>query len=145
MEMKVTYIAIDGTEFEDREECLQYESSFTAMSEFVQLYDRDFSPVEWNPENYEDMWNHIYYIVIEPHREKEVEEWWDNTFSAQLGVSPFGHLDSDWSRWLKTGHGDEPTIIAYDFNEDTDWVILNKIYSKACNTIKYLGLAGALS
>jgi hypothetical protein len=144
MEMKVTYIANDGTEFENREECLAHEKSFSEMSEFIQFFDQNFLPVEWNPDNYERMWNRIYYIVIEPHREEEAEEWWSNTFYAQLGVSPFSELD-DWSYWLRTGHGDEPTIIAYDFNDDDDWVILNEIYSKVHNTVKSLDLVDALS
>lgn len=145
MEMKVTYIAADGTEFEDREECLAYEKSFSEMNEFVQFFDQDFRPVEWNPDDYERMWNRIYYIVIEPRREAEVEEWWNKTFCVMLGVSPFSDLDCDWSRWLKTDHGDDPTVLAYDFNSDDSWVILNEIYSKVRNTIKRLDLVDALS
>lgn len=145
MEMKVTYIANDGTEFENKEDCLAYEKSFSELSEFVQFFDRDFLPVKWNPDNYERMWNLIYYIVIEPHREAEAEEWWNDTFCAMLSVSPFSDLDCDWSRWLKTDHGDEPTILAYGFNDDDDWVILNETYSKARNAIKSLDLVDALS
>ena len=145
MEMKVIYIANDGMEFENKEECLAYEKSFSEMSEFVQFFDQNFLPIKWNPDDYEYMWNHIYYIVIEPHHEEEVEEWWSNTFYAQLGVSPFSDLDCDWSYWLRTDHGDEPTILAYNFNNDDDWVILNEIYSKVRNTIKDLDLVDALS
>lgn len=145
MEIKTVYIANDGTEFENEEECLQYESSFTAMCEFVQFYDRDFNPIAWNPEDYEAMWNHLYYIVIEPHQEAEVEEWWNNTFNTMLGVSPFSDLGCVWSYWLTTGNGDEPTILAYDFNDNNDWVILNEIYSKTHNIIKSLDLVDALS
>lgn len=145
MKAKVTYIANDGTEFENKEECLAYENSFSKMSEFVQFFDQNFLPIKWNPDDYDYMWNHIYYIVIEPHREKEVEEWWGNTFYAQLGVSPFSDLDCDWSYWLRTDHGDEPTILAYDFNDDDDWVILNEIYSNVRNIIKSLDLMDALS
>lgn len=145
MEIKTIYIADDGTEFEDEDECLQYESSLTAMCEFVQLYDRDFQPIAWNPEDYEAMWNHLYYIVIEPHREQEVEDWWHDSFCAMLGVSPFGDLDDEWHGWKRLGHGDEPTIIAFDFNGNNDWVILNEIYSNANNIIKSLDLVDALS
>ena len=143
---KTIYVANDGTEFETEDECLQYESSLTAMSEFVQFYDHNFQPIEWNPENYESMWDHLHYIVIEPHREAEVEEWWGKTFCTMLGVSPFGDLECDWSCWLKVDHGDEPTILAYDFDGgNSDWVILNEIYSKARNIIKSLNLVDALS
>lgn len=145
MKMKVTYIANDGTEFEDREECLAYEKSFSEMNEFVQFFDQNFLPVEWNPDDYDRMWNHIYYIVIEPHREAEVEEWWGKTFCAMLGVSPFGDLDYDWRHWSKTDHGDEPTVLAYNFDGGDDWMILNEIYSKVRNTIKSLDLVDALS
>lgn len=145
MKTKVTYIANDGTEFENEEECLAYEKSFSEMNEFVQFFDQDFLPVEWNPDDYERMWNRIYYIVIEPHREAEVKEWWENTFYAMLHVSPFDDLSCDWSYWLRTSHGDEPTILAYDFNDDDDWVILNKVYSKVHNTVKSLDLVDALS
>jgi hypothetical protein len=145
MKTKVTYIANDGTEFENKEECLAYEKSFSEMSEFVQLFDQDFLPVEWNPNDYERMWNHTYYIVIEPHREEEVEEWWNNTFCAMLGVSPFGDLERDLSHWLKTNHGDEPTILAFDFCGNDDWVILNNIYHEAKVITKGLNLVDALS
>lgn len=145
MKTKVTYIANDGTEFENKEDCLTYETSFSEMNEFVQFFDLDFLPVKWNPDDYERMWNRIYYIVIEPHREAEVEEWWNKTFCAMLSVSPFSDLDCDWSYWLRTNHGDEPTILAYDFNGDDDWVILNEIYSKVRNTVKSLNLVDALS
>lgn len=147
MEMKVTYIANDGTEFEDREECLAYEKSFSEMSEYVQLFDCEFKPIEWNPENYERMWNYTYYIVIEPHREEEVEEWWGKTFCTQLGVSPFGDLDLDWNRWKKNDHGDEPTILAYSFNDNNsdEWIILNELYTEVLRTIKGLDLVDALS
>lgn len=85
MGMKVTYIANDGTEFENREECLAYEKSFSELSEFVQFFDRDFLPVKWNPDNYERMWNLIYYIVIEPHRETEVGKMVERYFLCYVG------------------------------------------------------------
>ena len=145
MKMKVTYIANDGTEFENKEECIAHETSLVSECDFIQLYDHDGKPIKWNPDNYDDMWNHLYYIVIEPHREKEVDEWWRNTFYAMLRVSPFDDIASDWLHWLRTDHGDEPTILAYDFNSDDDWVILNEIYSKVRDTIKSLDLVDALS
>ena len=89
MEVKTIYIANDGTEFENREECLAYETSLTSECDFVQLYNHDGEPIKWNPDDYDGMWNDLYYIVIEPHREKEVEEWWKNTFYTMLSVSPF--------------------------------------------------------
>lgn len=145
MEMKVTYVANDGTEFENEEECLAYEKSFSEMSEFVQFFDQDFSSVEWNPEDYDRMWNYIFYIVIEPHREKEVEDWWNKTFYNMLGVSPFYELDYDWRHWLKSNHGDEPTILVYNFNGNQVWEIFNEIYTKINETVKRLDLVDALS
>ena len=145
MEMKVTYIANDGTEFENREKCLAYEKSFSEMSEFVQLFDHNFLPIEWNPDDYDRMWNNIYYIVIEPHREAKAEQWWSQTFGTMLGVSPFEDIGCSWSYWLRTDHGDEPTILAYDFNNDDDWVLLNDIYSNVRNVVKSLDLVDALS
>ena len=145
MELKVTYIAKDGTEFEDREECLAYEETLSQMSEYVRLFNRDFSPVEWNPENYDGMWNAIYYVIIEPHREAEVEEWWDKTFSTQLGVSPFSELDHDWKQWKKDDHGDEPTVLAYEFCNSDDWCILNEVYAEMKDVVRGLDLVDALS
>ena len=145
MKTKVTYIANDGTEFENEEECLVYEKSFSEMNEFVQFFDQNFLPVEWNPENYDSMWNHTYYIVIEPHREAEVEEWWDKTFSTQLGVSPFSELDHEWKRWKKDDHGDEPTILAYEFCNSDDWCILNEVYAEMKDVVRGLDLVDALS
>ena len=145
MEMKVTYIACDGTEFEDREECLAYEGSLSKMSEYIQLFDREYNPIEWNPENYERMWNYTYFIVIEPHREEEAEEWWNKTFCATLGVSPFGDLDLDWKRWKKHDHGDEPTVLAYDFCGNDDWIIFNEFHNEVKETLRGLDLVDALS
>lgn len=145
MEIKTIYIANDGTEFENEDECLQYESSLTAMCEFVQLYDRDFHPIVWNPENYDSMWNRLYYVVIEPRREEEVEEWWQNSFGTMLNVNPFDELDVEWRRWKRLDHGDEPTILAFDFCDNDDWVILNNIYHETKVITKGLNLVDALS
>lgn len=145
MEIKTTYIANDGTEFETEAECLAYEETLSQMSEYVQLFDRDFSPVEWNPENYDGMWNHTYYIVIEPHREEEVEEWWNNTFCAQLGVSPFSELEHDWKQWKKNNYGDEPTILAFDFASNNSWLVFNEVYSEVKDVVRGLDLVDALS
>lgn len=145
MRTKTIYIAIDDKEFETEEECLEYESALAAECDFVKLYNRYGEPIKWNPDNYDDMWNCLYYIVIEPHREEEAEEWWNKTFGTMLDVSPFDDIASNWSYWLRTDHGDEPTILAYDFNGDDDWVVLNEVYSKVRNTIISLDLVGALS
>lgn len=146
MRIRTVYIAIDDEEFETEEECLKHEKSFITMSEFVRLFDEDFSPVEWNPENYDRMWDHIYYIVIEPHHEEEVEEWWNKTFYNMCGVSPFYELDYDWRHWKKLNHGDEPTILVYNFDGSGDgWTIFNEIHSKVHNALKRLDLMDALS
>ena len=145
MEIKTTYIADDGTEFETEAECLAYEETLSQMSEYVQLFNRDFSPVEWNPENYEGMWNHTYYIIIEPHREEEVEEWWHNTFYTQEGVSPFHELNDEWCDWKYHDHGDEPTVLAFDFGGNDSWIIFNTLYNEAREIVKRLDLVDALS
>ena len=74
MEIKTVYIAKDGTEFEEKSECLAHEASLTSECDFIQLYDHNGEPIKWNPDNYDDMWNRLYFIVIEPHREEEAEE-----------------------------------------------------------------------
>lgn len=145
MKMKVTYIAVDGTEFEDREECQMYETSLTTMCEHVRFYDRYFKPIEWNPGNYESMWNHLYYIVIEPHHEQEVEDWWDSTFNNMLGVSPFGEINDEWCDWKYHDHGDEPTVFAFDFGGNDSWIIFNTFYNEAKEVTKRLDLVDALS
>ena len=145
MEMKVTFIAIDGTDFEDREDCLQYESSLVTMCEFVKIYDRNFHPIPWNPEDYDSMWNHLYYIVIEPHHEDEAEEWWRNSFGTMLGISnPFDDFNEEWRAWKRHDHGDEPTIVAFDFCGNDDWIIFNNTYYEAKEVIKGLNLVDAL-
>ena len=142
---KITYIAFDGEEFETKEACAAYEKKFSEMNEHVQLFAADFSPIEWTPGNYDSMWDNLSYIIIEPHYEEEVAVWWSNTFYPMLGVSPFSYLGRIWSDWLKTDHGDEPTILTYDFNNDGEWVILNEIYYKVHNAFKRLDLVDALS
>ena len=145
MEIKTTYIAVDGTEFEDQEECQKYEASLNTMCEHVQFYDDYFKPVEWNPENYDSMWNHLYYIVIEPHHDQEVEEWWDNTFYNMSGVSPFNELDYEWRDWKYHDHGDEPTILAFNFGGNDSWIIFNALYNEAKEVVKRLALVDSLS
>lgn len=144
MEIKTIYIADDGTEFEDEDECLQYESSLTTECEFVQLYDRDFNPITWNPENYDSMWNRLYYIVIKPHHEEEVEEWWQSSFGMMLNVNPFDDFNAEWYDWKRLDHGDEPTIIAFDFCGNNDWIILNNVYHEVKAITKGLNLVDAL-
>ena len=95
MEIKTVYIAKDGTEFEEKSECLAHEASLTSECDFIQLYDHNGEPIKWNPDNYDDMWNRLYFIVIEPHREEEAEEWWANSFGAMLDVNPFSEMDND--------------------------------------------------
>ena len=145
MEMKVTYIANDGTEFENREECLAYEKSFSEMSDFIQLYNRDGKPIEWNPNNYDDMWNRLYYIIIEPHREEEAEEWWTNSFGAMLNVDPFYEMDNDWKAWKHHDHGDEPTVLVFDFGGNESWIIFNEVYDEVKGILHGLDLVDALS
>lgn len=145
MEMKVTYIANDGTEFESKEECLAHEKSFSEMSEFIQFFDHNFIPIEWNPEDYERMWNNVYYIVIEPHREEEAEEWWANSFGVMLGVNPFSEMDNDWRAWLCHYHSDEPTVLAFDFGGNDSWIIFNEVYDEVKGIVRGLDLVDALS
>lgn len=127
---KITYIALDGEEFETKEACAAHEESLSKMSEYVRLFAADFSPIEWNPKDYDGMWNNLTYIVIEPHHEEEVEEWWNKTFYEILGVSPFYELGHDWHYWLKYGHSDKPTILALGFRGSEYWKIFNKIYTE---------------
>lgn len=143
--MKVTYVAFDGTEFEDQEECLQYEASLNTMCEHARFYDRYFKPIEWNPANYYSMWQDMYYIVIEAHHNQGVEEWWDSTFKNMLGISPFEEIDDEWCDWKYRDHGDEPTILAYDFCGNNGWIIFNTFYNEAKEIVKRLDLVDALS
>ena len=144
MEIKTTYIAVDGTEFENKEVCLEYEASLTAMCEHVRFYDRYFKPIEWNPENYDSMWDHLYYIVIEAHHEEEAEDWWDSTFNNMLCVSPFGEIDDEWRDWKHRDHGDELTVLAFDFGGNDSWIIFNALYNEAREVVKRLNLVDAL-
>lgn len=144
MKVKTTYIANDGTEFEDKEECLAYETSLASECDFVQLYDNDRKLIDWNPDDYDGMWNHLYYIVIEPHREEEAEEWWANSFGAMLDVDPFGDMDNDWKAWKYHYHGDEPTVLAFDFAGNDSWIIFNEVYDEVKGIVRGLDLVDAL-
>ena len=135
---KITYIAFDGEEFEEKEDCVAHEKSLSDMSEHVRLFDADFSPIEWNPEDYDGMWDNLTYIVIEPHYEEEVEEWWNDTFYEMLSVSPFYELDRDWKYWLMSNHSNEPTILVLGFNGNEYWEIFNKIYAETNKIAKGL-------
>lgn len=145
MEVKTVYIAKDGTEFEEESECLAHEASLTSECDFIQLYNHDGESIEWDPDNYGDMWNRLYFIVIEPHREEEAEEWWINSFEAMLGVNPFGEMGNDWEAWKCHYHGDEPTVLAFDFAGNDSWVIFNEIYDEVKGIVRGLDLVDALS
>lgn len=145
MEVKTVYIAKDGTEFEEEFECLAHEASLTSECDFIQLYDHDGEPIKWNPDNYDDMWNRLYFIVIEPHREEEAEEWWANSFGTMLSVDPFGEMDNDWKAWKYHCHGDEPTVLAFDFGGNDSWIIFNEVYDEVKGIVRGLGLVDALS
>lgn len=144
MKIKTVYIAKDGTEFEEKEECLAHEATLASKCDFIQLYNHDGEPIEWDPDNYSYMWQCLYFIVIEPHREEEAEEWWANSFGAMLSIDPFGELDSDWRAWKRHDHGDEPTILAFDFGGNDSWTIFNELYTEARDVVKCLGLVDAL-
>lgn len=137
---KITYIAFDGEEFESKEACAAHEKSLSDMSEHIRLFDADFSPIEWNPEDYDGMWNNLTYIVIEPHHEEEIEEWWNKTFYEMLGVSPFYELDYEWEAWKRTNHNDEPITLVYGFQGNGYWEILNNIHTEANKIAKGLGV-----
>lgn len=127
---KITYIAIDGEEFETKEACIAHEESLPKMNEHVQLLDRDLIPIRWTPENYESMWDNLTYIIIEPHREEEAENWWNETFYEKLGVSPFNDINYEWKLWKRTSHDNKPVVLIYDFQDCGYWEIFNNIYSK---------------
>lgn len=145
MEIKTIYIANDGTEFEKESECLAYETSLTSECDFVKLYNRYGKPIEWNPDDYDYMWNNLYYIIIEPHHEEEAEEWWNNSFGTMLDVSPFGDIECEWREWKCYYHGDKPTILAFDFAGNDSWIIFNEIYDEVKNIARSLNLVDALS
>ena len=144
MKVKAIYIANDGTEFEKESECLAYETSLTSECDFVKLYDRNGEPIRWNSDNYDDMWERLYYIVIEPNHEEEAEEWWANSFGVMLDVDPFGEMDNDWKAWKRHYHGDEPTILVFNFAENDSWIIFNEIYDEVKSIVRGLGLVDAL-
>lgn len=127
---KITYIAFDGEEFETKEACATHEKSLSEMSEHVQLFAADLSPIEWNPGDYSSMWDELTYIVIKPHHEEEAEKWWDNTFFEMLNVSPFKDIGYDWKIWKKGSHDNKPVVIIYDYQGSGYWEIFNNIYAE---------------
>lgn len=137
---KITYIAFDGEEFESKEACAAHEKSLSETSEHVRLLTADFTPIEWNPEDYDGMWNKLTYIVIEPHYEEEVENWWNDTFYEMLGVSPFYELGHEWEIWKRTHHDNKPTILAFGFGGAEYWENFNKIYAETNKIAKRLGV-----
>lgn len=145
MEVKTVYIAKDGTEFEKKSECLAHEATLVSKCNFVQLYNHDGESIEWDPDNYGDMWNRLYFIVIEPHHEEEAEEWWTNSFEAMLGVNPFEEMGNDWEAWKCHYYGNKPTVLAFDFAGNDSWVIFNEIYDEAKGIVRSLDLVDALS
>lgn len=126
---KITYIAFDGKEFETKETCLAHEENLPKMNKHVQLLDADFSPIEWTPGDYERMWDELVYIVIDPHHEEEAEEWWNNSFCKELGVSPFREFYSEWKLWKKTSHDDKHVVLVYGLL-NSGWEIFNNVHAK---------------
>lgn len=137
---KITYIAFDGEEFDSKEACAAHEKSLSVMNEHVRLLAADFSPIKWNPEDYDGMWDNLSYIVIEPHHEEEAEEWWNNTFYEMLSVSPFDELSLGWRQWKKNHRDDKPTILVYNFLGGGYWEIFNEISAKVDKIAKGLGI-----
>ena len=146
MKKKITYIAFDDTEFNSKEECEAYENSMAKANDYIHLYDRYGKRIEWNPNDYDSMWNHLYYIVIEPHKEEEAEKWWEDSFNKMLCIGSLSELtEDDWDNWKHQDHGDEPTILAFDFNYNDSWIIFNTLYKEVKEVAKRLNLVDALS
>ena len=47
MKEKILYVADDGSEFTNKEECECYEKLSTIAEEHIHAYDADFKPVKW--------------------------------------------------------------------------------------------------
>ena len=61
------------------------------------------------------------------------------------GVCPFNELDCEWRDWKYHDHGDEPTVLAFDFGGNDSWIIFNNVYNETKEIVKRLDLVDALS
>ena len=78
MEKIVKYVAFDGTEFDYEEDCADYEFEVKAKEciEYFTLYDRNRKPIKFCADN--EIFNHIYYIVIKNEKAFSFLDDWMN-------------------------------------------------------------------
>lgn len=139
---KTVYVAFDGEEFEDEQECLAYEKKAEAPPDFIQLFDENYHPVEWRPDNFDRMWEKMYIVIVAPGHDAEARQWFHDTFYEASGCTPFFDLYM-WDDWCDQ-HGDEPTVIIYDYEDCGEWTIFNLRYHNAKETARRLDLVDAL-
>lgn len=133
---KTTYIAFDGTEFSDKEECLAYEARLRSGKTCVIFFNRFMQPIDQdNLEEIDDRSEYIYIIDAEM-----AEKYFDfledeldiNVFSKFNGRVPVHNGDifvyEEDDGW--TNFGDKIADLTDDFNllAETAMQVIKGVY-----------------
>ena len=127
---KVIYIADDGTEFENEDDCHEYEMTqdLLPLFEKVQMWDCCEDPIP-TPTNWEEIEN----ALDEMHfvRGSGVEELWDAIYSADLE-----HQMLDYNSFCReAGNATDADLLMFD-NEVDCWINVNALFEEYRRILK---------
>ena len=127
---KVIYIADDGTEFENEDDCHEYEMTqdLLPLFEKVQMWDCCEDPIP-TPTNWEEIEN----ALDEMHfvRGSGVEELWDAIYSADLE-----HQMLDYNSFCReAGNATDSDLLMFD-NEVDCWINVNALFEEYRRILK---------
>ena len=102
MRIETTYYAFDGTEFDDKEECLDYEEHLKGMSSLVAFFDEDKRMIDSTSLEMVES-NAIYIVILSNDVEKvrEYFKWLEEQTSFEAPSIPFER--GDVFKWTDDG------------------------------------------
>ena len=82
MEKIVKYVAFDGTEFDDEDECVDYELETKAKeyTEYFALYDHDRKPIKFSADD--RVLDHTTYIIVKDEKAISFLDDWMNYYGC---------------------------------------------------------------
>ena len=107
MKIVTTYIAFDGEEFANKEDCLEYEAEMRKGTDKVMFYTHDMKPIK---DVFGEEMDRIFFIVVNTVEDIEVIErildyhgwdtpWSYNNLCRLAGLYYWGNKDEEWHHW----------------------------------------------
>lgn len=123
---RVSYVADDGTAFEDEDECLEYECNLMLQKHEhdIHMWDNEFQPISITDSQALDK---VYYLTCDTAEAVEVVNDW---FESLNYSSPF-EGDKDFADMA--GHH-------YYWQDNDEWYEADDLIEKVCGMVKIFGV-----